>query len=544
MSSSSSSSSSTFSPTSPNTVTSGLSARDHYSLARYLRHHSSEPGIPDNVVNDVNEWLRETDFHNNYGCDFLDITQSADFKESIDLVLSSPFHMQTGTGADDRTMANLVWDHLHDVCKSLFCRKTSTCADPEHLYYFPLSVAEHGCDLISHIITVAHLFYSNSGSESGHEITNELPLGSSIKLIIFPRSYFSRAFVPPTQSVRYGRQAKIYEVKTDPSIDLNQHYSQAGEDLKLESDIDRDAREGAALKQIRDAFLDAHNNKEKCVVLFEPLLIPGGGYTYSATFMQKLKILCGSFGTILAVDETLSFVRCGHPLFSLSVGFEPDLVLIGKGLGANLLLCSSKFHERHKMKHQNGAFGVLDLSLEMQMGFSMIASPLALVQIDISLRMILRNRVSQRCQEQGKRLLDYFINHPRIGRTRVKGFGYVLWLNHDALEQFAISASPNGRLLPRIDQSVATFQSIERFQVTKFQNFQQKCSKAADLAKPFSCARCGTPITVLLKQQPVISCDSCSRQYHEDCKREVPNHQCPCKRTELQPSASSTQSQI
>lgn len=69
-------------------------------------------------------------------------------------------------------------------------------------------------------------------------------------------------------------------------------------------------------------------------VFVEPLQGSGGGHAASDHFYREASRLCGEHGTLLVFDEILTgFYRTGNVFFFSDLGFVPDVVLIGKGLG-------------------------------------------------------------------------------------------------------------------------------------------------------------------------------------------------------------------
>src|SRR6185295_2973320 len=72
-------------------------------------------------------------------------------------------------------------------------------------------------------------------------------------------------------------------------------------------------------------------------VLIEPLLGRGGCVVPPADFLPELGQLARAAGALTIADEIWTGLgRAGKLLFSLSDGFVPDLVCLGKGLGGGL----------------------------------------------------------------------------------------------------------------------------------------------------------------------------------------------------------------
>jgi acetylornithine/succinyldiaminopimelate/putrescine aminotransferase len=69
-------------------------------------------------------------------------------------------------------------------------------------------------------------------------------------------------------------------------------------------------------------------------VFVEPLQASGGGYTATRDFYGEVFRLCAEHDVFLVFDEILTgLYRTGTAFFFSELGFVPDIVLIGKGLG-------------------------------------------------------------------------------------------------------------------------------------------------------------------------------------------------------------------
>jgi 4-aminobutyrate aminotransferase/(S)-3-amino-2-methylpropionate transaminase len=90
------------------------------------------------------------------------------------------------------------------------------------------------------------------------------------------------------------------------------------------------------LKQSLDAVAAAISGKVGAV-LVEPILGRGGVVVPPAEFLPELEKLCRARGVLLVCDEVMTGLgRCGHWLVSHAAGVRPDLLCLGKALGAGL----------------------------------------------------------------------------------------------------------------------------------------------------------------------------------------------------------------
>lgn len=82
-------------------------------------------------------------------------------------------------------------------------------------------------------------------------------------------------------------------------------------------------------------------SKETIAVMFEPVQGEGGIHPASPSFAQGLRRLCDEHGLLLIADEVQTGVgRTGTFLACEQLGIRPDVVTLGKGLGAGLPLAA------------------------------------------------------------------------------------------------------------------------------------------------------------------------------------------------------------
>lgn len=393
-------------------------------------------------------------------------------------------HQQSGIGADHTSVASGLWLEMNKTAHDLF--------GP----YTPISVAMHSSDLLPHVACVQTVL--QAPSELTQLSLPSLPVlpdpHSVMGILTLPRSYFEMGFVVASFTMRSGRYLPISTIDTDPS-----HC--CGDDLSVPATLANLLhRERDALREIKQTILDSKRLQrsttiEICVI--EPLLVPGYGYTYRPEFLLQLQQLLRELGVLLVADETMSFVRCGAPLYSSTIAdFTPDLVIIGKGLGCSVLLLSDTL---------SAAQNVIIL---FERAFSIIASPLALVQAACTLRVMHETKVAQRCRRQGEEMLQYL---NQISGVRARGIGHCLWVDV-GLHHLPIAACIRGRLLPRVDQTVATLRTI----VAREAAITAQCAAVGELESMRipSCAICGDQCR---QNEPCFDCPPCTRQYHWAC---------------------------
>ena len=271
--------------------------------------------------------------------------------------------------------------------------------------------------------------------------------------------------------------------------------SQTPEDLE-----DLENKEREALQEIEQVISDSKRRVNEATIgifLIEPLMVPGRGRTYRSRFLSDLQKFLTRVEVLLVADETISFVRCGVPLFSQTVPcFAPDLVIVGKGLGCSLLLRETNLPRTP------------DVERLFANAFGLVASPPVLQQVCCVLRYFLTNKSWQLCRKQGK---DMLRSLRKIAGVRARGVGHCLWIE-DGLEKLPITACIHGRLLPRLDQNGRTIRSLVRGETKMMLHLSN--SGELEAARSPHCALCGDQCRT---GEVCISCRFCTRQYHRAC---------------------------
>jgi acetylornithine/N-succinyldiaminopimelate aminotransferase len=81
--------------------------------------------------------------------------------------------------------------------------------------------------------------------------------------------------------------------------------------------------------------LRAAVTEDVCAVMFEPVQGEGGVVPFSAEFVQAAREACDRVGALLVFDEVQTGMgRCGTWFAFQALGVRPDVLTLGKGLGA------------------------------------------------------------------------------------------------------------------------------------------------------------------------------------------------------------------
>ena len=95
-----------------------------------------------------------------------------------------------------------------------------------------------------------------------------------------------------------------------------------------------------------DALLAAVSESTGAIIL-EPLQGEGGVRPFSQPMAEAVKEACRRTGALLIADEIqCGLGRTGRPFYSQALGLEPDLMAVGKALGAGVPIAAALFSER------------------------------------------------------------------------------------------------------------------------------------------------------------------------------------------------------
>lgn len=95
------------------------------------------------------------------------------------------------------------------------------------------------------------------------------------------------------------------------------------------------------------AALGAAVTEETAAVIVEPIQGEGGVRPLGADMASAISEACGRTGTLLIADEVqCGLGRTGRPFYSEVLGLKPDIMAIGKSLGAGVPIAAALFTDR------------------------------------------------------------------------------------------------------------------------------------------------------------------------------------------------------
>ena len=99
------------------------------------------------------------------------------------------------------------------------------------------------------------------------------------------------------------------------------------------------------LKMTREIFQRGIAGKPAGVIV-EPVQASAGQLILPKRYMQELRALCDEFETLLIFDEIQTFGRIGETFAANYFGVTPDIICLGKSVGAGLPLAAIIIHDK------------------------------------------------------------------------------------------------------------------------------------------------------------------------------------------------------
>ncbi len=93
-----------------------------------------------------------------------------------------------------------------------------------------------------------------------------------------------------------------------------------------------------ACAEMLRVLLERGINGPPAGVIVEPIQASAGQIPATRPYLKRVREICDEFGAILIYDEIQTFCRIGEYTASEYFGVEPDIIVLGKGLGAGLPL--------------------------------------------------------------------------------------------------------------------------------------------------------------------------------------------------------------
>jgi acetylornithine/N-succinyldiaminopimelate aminotransferase len=162
-------------------------------------------------------------------------------------------------------------------------------------------------------------------------------------------------------------------------------------------------------------------------VILEPLQGEGGVRPFSQPMADAIKQACARTGALLIADEIqCGLGRTGRPFYSGVLGLEPDLMAVGKALGAGVPIAAALFSERVAKAAAFGDHG-------STYGGNLLACRAALVFLDELIDRDLISHVASVGAHLERGLRAIAARHAIVKEVRGAGLIWGLDLNRPAL---------------------------------------------------------------------------------------------------------------
>jgi 4-aminobutyrate aminotransferase-like enzyme len=149
-------------------------------------------------------------------------------------------------------------------------------------------------------------------------------------------------------------------------------------------------------------------------IIVEPVQASGGQLPAPRKYLKKIRELCDDFGALLIFDEIQTYLRIGDWYAANHYDIEPDIIVLGKGVGGGLPVAAIIIHD----KLEGFSMNAEELHTFANNSASQVA---ALKQIEIVKRDDVLGNANKVGKYIGDRLKALGKKYPQIGDVRQVG---------------------------------------------------------------------------------------------------------------------------
>lgn len=314
--------------------------------------------------------------------------------------------------------------HAHPRLAAAIAEQATTLLHTSNLYYHPLQ-GELAARL-AEISGLPRAFFSNSGTEA---------IEACLK---FARRYWNAQ----QESRRSGFVAfeHGFHGRTIGSLSVtwDEHYRAPFAPLLADVQF---------VSSSDPAALSAAVTEKTAAVVLEPLQGEGGVRPFGQAMADAVADACRRTGALLIADEIqCGLGRTGHYFYSSVLGLKPDLMAIGKALGAGVPVGAALLSERIAKAAAFGDHG-------STYGGNLLACRAALVFLEELIDRGLLSHIAEAGAHLEKRLRDIAARHAIVREVRGAGLIWGLDLDRPALP-IVEAALGLGLLVNRTSDSV------------------------------------------------------------------------------------------
>ena len=293
--------------------------------------------------------------------------------------------------------------HAHPRLASAIAEQASTLIHTSNLFFHPLQgeVAVR----LARLTGLPRAFFTNSGTEA---------VEACLK---FARRYWHGQKAPRSGFVAF-EHAFHGRSMGSLSVTWDEHYRTPFApllgDVQWVSTDDVDA--------LRAAVTD-----RTAAIVVEPLQGEGGVRPLNASMAAAIREACARTGALLIADEVQSGLgRTGRPFYSEALGLKPDLIALGKALGAGVPIGAAMFSERVAGAAAFGDHG-------STYGGNLLACRAALVFLEELIDRDLISNVARAGQQFESALLKIAAKYAHVRAIRGAGLIWGIELDRPAL---------------------------------------------------------------------------------------------------------------
>jgi len=294
--------------------------------------------------------------------------------------------------------------HAHPRLAAAIAEQASTLLHTSNLYYHPLQ-GEVATRLAA-MSGLPRAFFCNSGTEA---------IEACLK---FARRYWHSQQEP--HRVGFVAFEHAFHGRTIGSLSVtwDDHYRAPFAPLLADVQFVSPADPGALLAAVSEST---------AAVVLEPLQGEGGVRPLSRQMADAVTDACRRTGALLVADEIqCGLGRTGRPFYSSALGLTPDLMAVGKALGAGVPIAAALFNDRVARAAAFGDHG-------STYGGNLLACRAALVFLEELIDRGLISHVASVGAHLERRLRAIAARYPMVREVRGAGLIWGLDLDRPAL---------------------------------------------------------------------------------------------------------------
>jgi acetylornithine/N-succinyldiaminopimelate aminotransferase len=314
--------------------------------------------------------------------------------------------------------------HAHPGLAAAIADQATTLLHTSNLYYHPFQA--EAASRLSALSGLARAFFCNSGTEA-----NEACLK-------FARRYWYTQGVTDRTAFVALEHAFAGRTLGALSVTYDEHYRTPFQPLLGPvTFVDPNSP---------DALYAAVNDRTAAVIA-EPIRGEGGIRPLPRAFSDAIADVCRRTGTLLIADEVQTGLgRTGHPFHFQALGWEPDLVSVGKALGSGVPVGAALVSERVAKTISTGDHG-------STYGGNLLATRAAAFFLEELMERGLIDHVRAVGDHLERRLRTLMLKHPIIAEVRGAGLMRGVELRIDATPVIDL-ARERGLLVNRTNETV------------------------------------------------------------------------------------------